>query len=1279
MLRNLSMSANLIYSTIPPALGNLTQLHELDLSYNVMSGTIPGVSANLTSLNKLDLGFNRWFNGTIPEWVCAQSALRKLHLGGNFLTGTIPECLGSLALMINIELQSNLISGTIPSLLGELPGLSTVLLEGNLLNGTVPQSFTQLAQLSYLRLGANYLSGSVASMLGSWPLLEVVDFSNCWFTGTLPDEIGTLTRLTTLYTYNSLFSGTFPETLGGLVALLIFDMDENFFSGSLPSGLGDCQQLQYISVYNCMLSGTLPASLGNLAFIEEVDLDENSLSGSISADLERMTSLQALVLSHNALSGSIPAALLALQEMRAVEVSANYITGTLPESTAPLQFFGCGDNYVSGTVANSIVIAPYLLYFNVSNNYLTGTIPNSIATANNINYLYLSGNQLTGTIPNFWTASSPLSYVYCDINLLTGSFPSSLGGAPLLQSVNASSNLLSGTIPLSLAALSMLEVLLLQNNRLTGPLLSEMFDADIQTALQTVQVSGNQLTGELPAVLGNLPNLRVFAAVSNCFTGSIPLSLCSSGSLVTLALDGLQSATSCQRRLFPAALEGSVVANSLYLIRSPLSGGVPSCLFGMINLTTLHLSGNGLTGTLPADLYVSNALTDLSLSHNKLHGSIPRQLLSRAWLNFDLSYNRLTGALEVDSSQAAYTNRTAIYIERNRLSGKVPSALTAVSTISILESNIFSCRSDQSGLPGSDPNKDRYQCASNTFDAALYSWLSILAAVAVVIFLAVRVEALRPWMTASLADVRGWWQASDSLAGPRLKAFWATASQVLQVAVGGAAYAVLLLLPAFAICTAYFGTYGHQYAWTIAAAYFSGSAPFAVEFALWSLLLLLVLACVCTVKSSADPTEDTNDRGAAESPGSAFTIRTVLTFASYLALNFFVVVGVNTAYVIIALNKNGEALTFAQIALALFKVVFSGVCSPMLMRWLGQRFLPTRVNQQHFIMVQLAVGLVNNILIPCMVVSVISPDCFYNIFKSASTVDSNFEYRGKCVAFDPSNRHLILCTEQEIQTAQTSYSPPFNYSYQCSSSFITYYAPAYVIMCIIAGLALPLAQLLLQWLHCRAVRGTRWFALLDAVLPRIMKPMIADASEASAAVISPYLPYFDASQHLITLLTYLALLLTFGAVFPPLAVCFAVTMLCMAGFTRLKVGRFLFNAHAQGLAGCAAAVEQECGGVGGTGLLRRSVGMVVSFSCLFYTLFLFDTLGDAEGLSGAYWVLIVVPLLVALGGLAAFLVSQLSGRKGCARVEGKPAEPGVVEMPTRSPLAAPASAADDAL
>jgi hypothetical protein len=95
--------------------------------------------------------------------------------------------------------------------------------------------------------------------------------------------------------------------------------------------------------------------------------------------------------------------------------------------------------------------------------------------------------------------------------------------------------------------------------------------------------------------------------------------------------------------------------------------------------------------------------------------------------------------------------------------------------------------------------------------------------------------------------------------------------------------------------------------------------------------------------------------------------------------------------------------------------------------------------------------------------------------------------------------------------------------------------------------------------------------------------------------------------------------------------------------------------------------------VGGTGLLRRSVGMVVSFSCLFYTLFLFDTLGDAEGLSGAYWVLIVVPLLVIAGALCVALLKRLHPPYEAMLAGSEKPVTLETELPTLSPMAAAVS------
>jgi hypothetical protein len=162
-------------------------------------------------------------------------------------------------------------------------------------------------------------------------------------------------------------------------------------------------------------------------------------------------------------------------------------------------------------------------------------------------------------------------------------------------------------------------------------------------------------------------------------------------------------------------------------------------------------------------------------------------------------------------------------------------------------------------------------------------------------------------------------------------------------------------------------------------------------------------------------------------------------------------------------------------------------------------------------------------------------------------------------------------------------------------------------------------------------------------------------------------------------------------------VCFAVTIICMTVFTRLKVGRFLtcVSDHreeavkgqgdaeserdtvedaqtrpAPGLGlGYVAVLEQECEGVGSEKVLGRSVAMVVAFSCVFYTLFLFDTLGDAVGLRGAYWVLIVVPLSAMLLS-AVFTLRKMNRRtKSADCVAARSSDGSAVELrAVRSPL-----------
>eukprot|EP01032_Pedospumella_encystans_P014308 gene14308-biopygen11681 len=278
-------------------------------------------------------------------------------------------------------------------------------------------------------------------------------------------------------------------------------------------------------------------------------------------------------------------------------------------------------------------------------------------------------------------------------------------------------------------------------------------------------------------------------------------------------------------------------------------------------------------------------------------------------------------------------------------------------------------------------------------------------------------------------------------------------------------------------------------------------------------------------------------------------------------------------------------------------------------------------------MLQIFVALINNIAVPCAVTAVVSPSCFYYVFEPARTIKTPFRY-SVCGDFQANT-----CINVKDVPTLTEYQPSFSYSYQCSSSIVQFYAPAFISVCVITTFLTPVGQLLLQYWHRRATPDTLWYRALNRTLPSILKPL----PDAAVDVKNPtYRGFFQANHLLILLTNYLGLLLTFGAVFPPLAVALTVTLLSVTTYIKLKLGRFLTNAVNLNRFEYIDLIEAECQRAGAVEVLRRSAWLMLCFTCAFFTLFVFDTLGDAVGFDRAYWVLIVLPLLpfVFMGVLA---------------------------------------------
>ena len=96
---NIHLTGNNLTGSIPPEIGNLSQLVHLGLDGNELSGSIPPEIGNLSLLAQLLLDGNE-LSGSIPTQIGNLTNLQILKLDGNELSGSIPTEIGSLTKLL---------------------------------------------------------------------------------------------------------------------------------------------------------------------------------------------------------------------------------------------------------------------------------------------------------------------------------------------------------------------------------------------------------------------------------------------------------------------------------------------------------------------------------------------------------------------------------------------------------------------------------------------------------------------------------------------------------------------------------------------------------------------------------------------------------------------------------------------------------------------------------------------------------------------------------------------------------------------------------------------------------------------------------------------------------------------------------------------------------------------------------------------------------------------------------------------------------------------------
>jgi len=177
------------------------------------------------------------------------------------------------------------------------------------------------------------------------------------------------------------------------------------------------------------------------------------------------------------------------------------------------------------------------------------------------------------------------------------------------------------------------------------------------SALHTLGVGGNSLTGEFPSHVLNLHELTSLDLSHNLLSGKIPNSLGEDLSKLT----------------------------SLLVSFNLLTGTIPSSIGNLKNLSRIMLQSNSLTGTIPKEFNELSKITQVCLNdqtmstESGLSGTLLDFPNALYLISIDVRNNILTGTVPsslLQSLQPEYSRMTYVDISNNQLSGAVPAALS---------------------------------------------------------------------------------------------------------------------------------------------------------------------------------------------------------------------------------------------------------------------------------------------------------------------------------------------------------------------------------------------------------------------------------------------------------------------------------------------------------------------------------------------------------------------------------------------------------------------------
>ncbi|PWA47404.1 Leucine-rich repeat-containing protein [Artemisia annua] len=557
-LELLDISRNLLEGEIPgEGFGNLTKLLHLDMMYNSFNGPIPSQLFQLTKLKDISLR-NNHFSGGIPLSIVNLTKLESLDLSQNYLSLEIPTSIGRLTNLTFLNLMLNQFNGPIPSSMQNLSKLSALLLGGNMFTGEIPNWLFKIRTLEALVIGgkgSNLIWNNTTEVDPRCSLQEI-SMPSCGISGQIPEWISSQKELMFLDLSGNKLEGRFPHWLAEMNNISSMVLSDNSLSGQIPPRLFESESLELLDLSGNKFSGELPENIGNATKISYLTVSENNFSGPIPTSISNLTELLSLDLSRNRFSGdSLP--IFGSKYYFSLDLSNNDFSGKIPtnfpKGTAILYL---GGNKFSARLPSDLTKLVNLRVLDLHNSIITGNLQDILPQFPTLEILILRNTSLNGFIPNNISMCTSLRILDLSRNNLTGSIPRQMANLPIMN-MSAYPNLIRDLDEQTLE--NLIVNWKKSSQRLGNPRIFVLLD-----------LSSNNIFGEIPASLGNLKALKQLNISHNKISGNIPQSF---GNLEEI--------------------------ESLDVSHNELSGSIPQSLDQLGQLSVLDVSNNMLTGKIP--------------------------------------------------------------------------------------------------------------------------------------------------------------------------------------------------------------------------------------------------------------------------------------------------------------------------------------------------------------------------------------------------------------------------------------------------------------------------------------------------------------------------------------------------------------------------------------------------------------------------------------------------------------------------------------------------------